>query len=308
MRKNQSNTDRLFLEFLEIAKELQSNVEVIKVLKSRVYQIGKANVLIRAASESKNHYFFGINYITIEEIANLQNPFIAFICGSIKNSVIIPATLIFDNLDKISHDRNGEYKINIDNDFNLALKGKKNRLDCSDYFNNWKNLESPINQSLQIEKPEESLHSIIQGRLLEVGNYRGFHTFCPDKTKKFNKKPLSDISTLDNCPKLQFSDYDLLRKIDVLWFKEIGSNLIPEKAFEVELSTGTWSGVGRMSTLSDYSNVSFYVVSNDLKKYSKVIATFPVFEQRFKHLTPELIGELYKMEKNIGELKSNMGL
>ena len=82
MEKILSNTDLLSLKFLDIAKELQANVELIKVLKSRTYQIGAANVLIRASSDGNNRYFFGINYITIEEIANLENPFIAFICGA----------------------------------------------------------------------------------------------------------------------------------------------------------------------------------------------------------------------------------
>ena len=81
--KRKTRTDILAEEFLEKAKLLQANVEPIKVLKARVYHIAEANILIRAASEGNKKYFFGINYITIEEIANLDNPFIAFICGSI---------------------------------------------------------------------------------------------------------------------------------------------------------------------------------------------------------------------------------
>ena len=96
---------------------------------------------------------------------------------------------------------------------------------------------------------EESLHSIIQGRLIEIGNIRGLRTFCPDKSKKFNDIKLGELTNLSKCPELQFSDYDLLRKIDVIWFREKGNHLIPENAFEVELSTGTWSGVGRLATL-----------------------------------------------------------
>lgn len=38
-------------------------------------------------------FFLGINYIIIEEIANLGNPFIAFICESIERTIIIPAQL-----------------------------------------------------------------------------------------------------------------------------------------------------------------------------------------------------------------------
>lgn len=101
MKKN-SRTDILAEEFLEQATSLHANIEPIKVLKARVYQIAEANVLIRAASEGNRRYFFGINYITIEEIANLDNPFIAFICGSIERVVMIPAQLFFHHLPEIS--------------------------------------------------------------------------------------------------------------------------------------------------------------------------------------------------------------
>ncbi|MCD4773559.1 MAG: hypothetical protein K8R41_09295 [Bacteroidales bacterium] len=308
MAKNLSNTEKLAQEFLKSISKLQNNVEPIRVLKARVYRIGSSNVLIRTASDGNRNYFFGINYITIEEMANLQNPYIAFICGSINKTVIIPAVEIYDNLYKISHDRNGEYKLNIDKELNLVLKGRGNRLDCKQYINNWNILFSADTKNIKIKNVEESLHSILQGRLLEIGNYRGFHTFSPDKSKKFNKKPLSTISSLDSCPELQFSDYNLLRNIDVLWFKEKGSNLIPEKAFEVELSTGTWSGVGRMSTLADYNNVSFFVISDNKNKFRQVIQSFPVFKERFSHITTIQIGDLYSAEKNIKELRYQIGL
>lgn len=303
------NTDVLVEQFLKIAKKYQANVKLQKVLKSRTYAIADSNVLIRAASLGNRRFFFGLNYLTVEEMNNLNNPFIAFICGSIDKTLIIPAQILFNQLENISHDRNGEYKINIDKDLNIVLRGRGNRLDCTEYVNNWNTLQSPVKQDIgDVGTVEESMHSILQGRLLEIGNYRGYHTYCPDKSKKFNAKYLSDISSLKKCPELQFSDYDLLRKVDVLWFKEKRNNLIPEKAFEVELSTGTWSGVGRMATLTDYSNVNFYIISNDFKKYNKVINTFPIFKQKFTHIKTDLIGDLYSAEKNILELRYNIGL
>ena len=169
MPKSISNADLLSLKFLDTAREFQANVELIKVLKSRTYQIGAANVLVRASSDGNNRYFFGINYITIEEIANLENPFIAFICGNVERTIIIPAKILFKELHQISHDRNGEYKINIDKDLNIVLAGKGNRLDCTLFLNNWNLLLAP--PIFESEKPnsiEESLHSVLQGRLLEI--------------------------------------------------------------------------------------------------------------------------------------------
>jgi len=307
--KQLSPSDLLASQFLEKAKEFQANVELIKVLKSRTYHIGEANVLVRASSEGNRRYFFGINYITVEEIANLDNPFVAFICGSIDKVVIIPAKILFKHLPQISHDRNGEYKINIDKDLNIVLAGRNNRLDCSGFTNNWTLLLSPPLIKEEVRNTvEESLHSILQGRLLEIGNIRGYYTYCPDKSKKFNEKKLEEISTLESCPQLQFSDYNLLRQIDVLWFQNRGSNFIPECAFEVELSTGVWAGVGRMATLLDYKNVGFFVIANDPKKYKQVMNSFSEYENRYKFIANDLVDDLYSAELSLKELRIEIGL
>lgn len=310
MDKKISPSDLLAKSFLEMAKHFNANVELIKVLKSRTYKIGEANVLVRASSDGNRRYFFGINYITVEEIANLENPFIAFICGSVERTIIIPAKLLFKHLHQIGHDRNGEYKINIDQDLNIVLSGRGNRLECKTFINNWNLLLSPpiFEENEKPKTVEESLHSVLQGRLLEIGNIRGYQTFCPDKSRKFNDKNLEEISTLKTCPELQFSDYDLLRQIDVIWFKPRGNNFIPEYAFEVELSTGVWSGVGRMATLMDYSNVGLYVIANDSKKYSQVINSFTEYQNRYKFIANDLVGELYSAELNLKQLRIDIGL
>lgn len=310
MDRKISPSDLLAKSFLEMAKQFNANVELVKVLKSRTYKIGEANVLVRASSDGNRRYFFGINYITVEEIANLENPFIAFICGSVERTIIIPAKLLFKHLHQISHDRNGEYKINIDQDLNIVLSGRGNRLDCKTFINNWNLLLSPpiFEENEKPKTVEESLHSVLQGRLLEIGNIRGYQTFCPDKSRKFNDKNLEEISTLKTCPELQFSDYDLLRQIDVIWFKPRGNNFIPEYAFEVELSTGVWSGVGRMATLMDYSNVGLYVIANDSKKYSQVINSFTEYQNRYKFIANDLVGELYSAELNLKQLRIDIGL
>jgi len=306
--KVKTRTKIMAEEFLEKAKHFQANIEPIRVLKSRVYRISEANVLIRASSDGNRTYFFGINYITIEEIANLDNPFIAFICGSINKTLIIPAQIFFNNLSNISHDRNGEYKINIDKELNLILKGRGNRIDCSKYINAWKLLLKPFKTSEPKNTAEESLHSILEGRLLEIGNIRKFRTYCPDRSKTFNRKKIFDIMNIEKCPKLQFSDYNVLRKIDVLWFREKGINLIPEYAFEIELSTGTWPGVGRLATLLDYSNVKLYVISNDLRRYNQAMHSFSDLKDRYSHILTERISDLYAAELRLKELRYQFGL
>jgi hypothetical protein len=308
MINSKSTAELLAIEFLQTAKKFQADVELIKVLKSRTYKIAQANVLVRAANEGKNgRFFYGLNYLTAEEMNNLDNPFVAFICGDVEQTLIIPAKILFKVLPQISHDRNGEYKIVIDKDLNIALLGKGNRLNCSEFINAWELLLKPYKTSSSQNTVEESLHSVIQGRLIEIGNIRGFHTFCPDKSKSFNDRKLGELSNLDKCPELQFSDYDLLRKIDVIWFREKGKHFIPEKAFEVELSTGTWSGVGRLSTLIDYNQVGLYIISDNLKRFGQAMDAFD-YHTRFKHIKSGSIGDLYSAEKNLGELRYSIGL
>jgi len=307
--KSLSESEKLAQAFLKLAQEFQSDIELIKVLKSRTYRIGNANVLVRAASEANRRYFFGINYLTIEEISNLENPFIAFICGSITKTLIVPAKVLFNHLHLISHDRNGEYKINIDKDLNIVLAGRNNRLDCKLFINNWDNLSSVQNIEKEVKTTvEESIHSVIQGRLIEIGNIRGYQTYSPDKSRIFNEKRFEEITTLKVCPELQFSDYNLLRQIDVMWFKPRGNNFLPEFAFEVEISTGVWSGVGRMATLIDYSNVNLFVIANDSKKYKQVVSSFPEIRSRYKFVQNEMLGELYSAEINLIKLRVDIGL
>lgn len=107
----------------------------------------------------------------------------AFICGSIDKTLIIPASLLFCNLSKISHDRNGEYKILIDRNFDIVLKGNGERINCNGFFNSWDVLTKSFITSEPKNTAEESLHSILQGRLIEIGNIRGYKTFCPDSSK-----------------------------------------------------------------------------------------------------------------------------
>ncbi|MDR1341531.1 MAG: hypothetical protein LBK58_16000 [Prevotellaceae bacterium] len=307
--KKTNFSDSLAAQFLKKAQTFNANIELIKVLKSRTYTIGKANVLVRASTEGNRRYFFGINYITVEEIANLDSPFVAFICGSTDRIVMIPAKIIFKYFPQISHDRNGEYKINIDKDLNIVLAGKNNRIDCSCFINNWNSLLAlPLINDETKNTVEESLLSVLQGRLIEIGNIRGYQTYCPNKSRRFNDKNLDELMTLKNCPELQFSDYNLLKQINVLWFRPKGNNYIPEYAFEVELSTVIWSGVGRMATLIDYSNVGLYVISNDSRKYNQVLASLYENSNRYHIIANDNLGKLYAAELNLKELRYKIGL
>ncbi|MBU1937150.1 hypothetical protein KKG05_07085, partial [bacterium] len=152
-----------------------------------------------------------------------------------------------------------------------------------------------------------SIHNVIQGRLIEIGNIRGYSTYSPDRSKTFNRVKLADISTLHECPKLQFSDYDLLRKIDVMWFRKINSGFYPEYAFEVEISTGVWSGFGRMATLREYTT-RMYIITFDENKFVKVANNFPELKNEYANIAPEKVGLLYSAEKNLIRMRKEFNL
>lgn len=297
----------LIEKFLQKAEDQGISIDPIRVLRTNTFSVGNANVLVRTASDLGQRYFFGLNYINVEEVYNLANSFVAFICGDIEKTVLIPTDVLISHLPEISHDRNGEYKINFTRDLHLVLKGRNRRLDCSTYSNNWDSLVKISSESPTLVKPEESIHNVIQGRLVEIGNIRGYSTYCPDKSRYFNRVKLGKMVTLDECPKLQFSDYGLLRKIHVLWFRKANAGYYPTYAFEVEISTGVWSGFGRLATLRDYDTKP-YIVTNDDKKFRQVIAQFPEVKEKYVHLIPDHVGLLYSAEKNLIAIRREFNL
>jgi hypothetical protein len=304
---NQSKVaEGLLNDFLHRARAVGGNVEPVKVLRSNTYRIGNAHVLARVAADT-GKYFFGLNYVNAEEVANLDNSFIAFVCGDVGSSVIVPMSELMELLPQISHDRNGEFKINITKDFNLALKGRGNRKPLAEFLNNWNSITSPTASANEVTPAEQSFHTVLQGRLIEIGNDRGLQTYSPNRAKKFNSKPLSDLTTLDKCPDLQFANYDSLRNIDVIWFRETGKQFYPHSAFEVELSTGIWSGVGRLAALREYST-RLFVVSNEYNKFEQVMQSQPELHSRVLNVGTDQIGVLYSAETRLRDLRREIGI
>lgn len=54
--------NKLLLQFLDKAKLLNAEVEPIKVLKTNTFKIGKANILIRTASDLGKRFFWNKLY------------------------------------------------------------------------------------------------------------------------------------------------------------------------------------------------------------------------------------------------------
>jgi hypothetical protein len=293
--------------FLDKAKDHNRGDAPTKILWSNTYTVGGANILVRTASDLGRRYFFGLNYINAEEIYNLTNSFVAFICGAMDKIILMPTDILMKSLPNISHDRNGEYKINFSRDFRLILQGRGNSLDCKMFLNNWDLITNLLDQKAADFMPDETFHSIVQGRLIEIGNIRGFQTYCPNKSKTFNRKKLAELARVDQCPELQFADFSSLRNIDVIWFRSLNVGFYPEYAFEIELSTGVWSGFGRLATLREY-NTRLYIVSNDDKKFEQVSHSFPDIRSRYNFIIPDRVGLLYSAEINLIQMREEFNL
>src|SRR5436853_5645186 len=74
-------------------------------------------------------------------------------------STLFPYTTLFRS-PQISHDRNGEFKINITKDFDLALKGRGNRKALSEFLNNWDLIKSPATAPGRSEEHTSELQSL----------------------------------------------------------------------------------------------------------------------------------------------------
>lgn len=219
----------------------------------------------------------------------------------------MPMSKLMKLLPRISHDRNGEFKINITKSFELALKGRGNRKPLNEFLNNWDLITSPANAPGELTSAEQSFHTVLQGRLIEIGNDRGFQTYSPNRSKKFNNVPLGDLTKLDKCPDLQFANHDSLRNIDVIWFREAGKQFYPDSAFEVELSTGIWSGVGRLAALREYST-GLFVVSNEHNRFEQVMQSQPELQSRVKNVATDHVGVLYSAETRLRDLRREIGI
>jgi hypothetical protein len=153
--ESQQVADELLSDFLQHARALGGDVQPVKVLRSNTYRIGNSHVLARVAADTEK-YFFGLNYINAEEVANLDNSFVAFVCGDVGSSVIMPMSELMKLLPQISYDRNGEFKINITKDFKLALKGRGNRKPLKEFLNNWDLIRFPANAPGEVTSAEHS--------------------------------------------------------------------------------------------------------------------------------------------------------
>ncbi len=158
-------------------------------------------------------------------------------------------------------------------------------------------------------KEKEFSHSYYQGLLLELGEIKKFETFVPqqDKNKIFLDTTLAKTRTLD---KIYDFGYEKIVKrasfIDVLWFND---RKMPERAFEVEISTNFSESFSRYVALQDF-NIKFFIIADESreKDYKNKLqrSEFQSIQKRIKFISTKTLENLHFKTIEIQKLDINL--
>ena len=142
--------------------------------------------------------------------------------------------------------------------------------------------------------------------LLEIGNARGVQTYCANRSPRFKGTTLGDIATVKALAQFPGINNEIVRQIDVIWLD--GS--FPIHAFEVELTTGIWSGMVRLGELRRLNTVFHIVTESDEKAFKRRASgdIFAGFINRCFHADVSEIRELYEKELRVDELSRKLHL
>jgi hypothetical protein len=292
-------------------RELGHTIEPDTVIaRENVYRVDReGSLLVRTSRfhESREVYFFGLTRHNFENFTTLPREVIAFVLSDKQTAIIVPARWLWDQRSKISSDHK-QYKLEIDKSLRLTvLRGAGQSVDLSPFYEQFNVFEDAFAlESAAAPKELSDNHSALQGMLLEIGNVRGFETYCPNRSPRFRSKALGDISTLRAFPEFPGLNNDIIRQIDVVWLHRS----FPIHAFEVELSTGIWPGLVRLGELRRLNTVFHVVTGDDEKAFKRRIAgdIFADIAGRCHHASAVEVRKLYESELEVGRLRQRLSL
>ncbi len=102
------------------------------------------------------------------------------------------------------------------------------------------------------KKVEERNHWYYQGLLIEIGKARNYKTYIPaqDKNHTFGNQRLGDVCDITRLPNFGYQNFlRRARTVDVIWFNR---RSMPEKMFEVEMSTDMLNSLTKFNELRDF--------------------------------------------------------
>lgn len=146
---------------------------------------------------------------------------------------------------------------------------------------------------------QDSLHSRIQGMLIEIGNSKAevAETYTNDKKKIFENKTLGSLSTIKDIPPFTYQKIiqESVRFADVIWFN---SRKFPHKIFEVEHSTDFRDALVKFSELQDFRSSFCCISSADRKsKFDRELSkvAFQSIQDRCDFFTYEQVENDYSI-------------
>jgi hypothetical protein len=253
-------------------------------------------------------YFFGLTHHTFEHFSQLPQAVIAFVLSDKSQVVLVPARWLWDVRHKLSSSPK-QVKVVIDKLLHLKVQsGAGKPIAMTAFHERFDLLATPSNLPPPTPEPKQSVvqHSQLQGMLLEIGRLRGFETHCPNKSPRFKGSSLGELASLKSFPKFPGINGDIVSQIDVIWLEKS----FPMHAFEIELTTGIWSGLVRLSELKRLNTVLHVVTDGDEKAYHRRIAgdIFAEIMQRCHHASADEIRQLYETETRLHGLRQKLTL
>jgi hypothetical protein len=291
--------------FLQRLRDKGHEVEADKVIaRDNIYRLdGAGHLMIRTSRlyAPREVYFFGLTRHIFENFAHIPNSVIAFVLADTGEALLIPAAWMWEHRRRLSADDKA-FKVEMDKALRLKTYSPSGTLDLSGFRERFELLGAPHDVFPVKPEPKRVLdkHSQMQGMLLEIGNARGLQTYCPNRSPRFNGTPLGNLSTIRQLPTFPGLNNNIVRQIDVIWLDKS----FPVHAFEIELTTGIWSGLVRLAELRRLNTLFHVVTADDESAFKRRIAgdIFAEIIARCHHANVGEISRLYTAQMQLTEL------
>lgn len=156
-------------------------------------------------------------------------------------------------------------------------------------------------------KSSKELHSVIEGMLIELGNFFEYKTYTCDINKTFDNKKLKDLIDYSPIPEFTYKEIiDIISKSDVIWFSK-NKLAFPKYIFEVEASTNFTNSMHKMYQLIDFE-ARFYLIAPIERKQIFINRMFREpfnsMKEKFTFRSFEDVANLYFKSVEQNELKT----
>lgn len=156
-------------------------------------------------------------------------------------------------------------------------------------------------------KEVKDSHSVMEGMLIEIGNFFEYRTYTSDANKSFDGKRLKDLCGITEIPNFTYKELKgTISRSDTIWFSK--SKLpFPKFIFEVESTTDVTKSMFKMYQMLNFDTRFALVAPEEKKKLflSRLSSEpFTTAKDRFLFRSFEDVTRLYFSSVEHYELKS----